>query len=90
MEEEEISINETFPWEESTYYRVRVKLYPNNITHEAIFFTGFLNGKNSSPGGYSSLWCANYDSEHPYERNNTKIKIFSAIKLFTEDQMEEV
>ena len=52
---EEIEIPEG-GWKERTCYEVIVSLRPSNPCFIAIFYTGFLNGKNKGPGGYAKIW----------------------------------
>lgn len=47
-------------WEENTFYIVDVAFSSYNIIHRAIFYTGFLDGKNNSPGGYNEVWSPDY------------------------------
>jgi hypothetical protein len=42
-------------WKERTWYLVEVAFHPDNCIHRAMFFTGFLNGKDNGPGGYNCL-----------------------------------
>ena len=42
-------------WEERTWYLVEVAYSPNNVIHRAMFFSGFLNGEENSPGGYNGF-----------------------------------
>lgn len=42
-------------WEENAWYLVNVSYNPNNPIHESLFYTGFLNGPESGPGGYNSV-----------------------------------
>lgn len=43
-------------WKENTYYIVDVAFNRHNPVHKAIFFTGFLNGRDGGPGGYNQLF----------------------------------
>ena len=43
-------------WKENTYYYCMVSVSKNNSIHEAIFYSGFLNGKDKGPGAYSKVW----------------------------------
>lgn len=49
-------------WKESTYYVVDVSYNKSNPIFKSIFYTGFLNGKGSGPGGYNELFCAATDN----------------------------
>lgn len=48
-------------WVENTVYLVDVSFNPNNPVHSSLFFTGFLNGKGATPGGYNKVWNHAYD-----------------------------
>ena len=48
-------------WIERAYYVVMVKLNSSNVPHKAIFYTGFLNGDDGGPGGYSGLFNPTYE-----------------------------
>lgn len=53
-------------WKAHTYYVCRVAFSANNVIHNAIFYTGFLNGKNGGPGGYNGFVTqAGYEGEAP-------------------------
>ena len=53
-------------WKESTYYVCNVAFSSHNVIHRAMFFTGFLNGKNGTPGGYNGFVCrAGYEDGAP-------------------------
>lgn len=43
-------------WEPQTYYLVKVAYSSHNIIHRSIFYSGFLNGPNNTPGGYNEIW----------------------------------
>jgi|PlaIllAssembly_1097288.scaffolds.fasta_scaffold09012_1 hypothetical protein len=53
-------------WKANTYYKVHVTLFKGNCPHEAIFYTGFLNGRNGGPGGYACIMEPTYDNNIPY------------------------
>ena len=40
-------------WKPQTYYWVRVQMSEFNTPHFAIFYSGFLNGENNTPGAYA-------------------------------------
>lgn len=42
-------------WKESTWYLVEVAFNENNPVHKDLFYSGFLNGPNGTPGGYNML-----------------------------------
>ncbi len=48
-------------WKPSTYYVVEVAFSASNVPHRAIYYSGFLNGPDKSPGGYSGLFNPTYD-----------------------------
>lgn len=48
-------------WKERTYYIVTVQFSSSNPEHRAILYTGFLNGPDNIPGGYSCLFNPAYD-----------------------------
>ncbi len=45
-------------WRPQTYYVVDVSVSPSNPVWRGIMYSGFLNGPNSDPGGYSCVWSA--------------------------------
>lgn len=49
-----------------TWYIVNVSFSAGNPKHKALFYTGFLNGKNNMPGGYSGFQALN--SAHDEDR----------------------
>ncbi len=53
-------------WKERTYYVVDVAYQPTNIIHKSIFYTGFLNGQKSTPGGYNQIWNPTSDEKTTY------------------------
>lgn len=55
-------------WRERTYYVVRVSFNKGNPIHEAIFYTGFLNGPGGGPGAYNQAWNPAWDEETPDAR----------------------
>lgn len=78
-------------WKESTYYVCNVAFSSHNVIHRAMFFTGFLNGKNGNPGGYNGFVCrAGYEDGAPkytdafyveplYELMNEKMNFIGAV-----------
>lgn len=48
-------------WKAETYYVVDVAWNSANPIHRAIFYTGFLNGKKSRPGGYNQIFNPTYE-----------------------------
>ena len=40
-------------WRPLTYYIVEAAFSTTNPMHDYIFFTGFLNGRDNTPGGYN-------------------------------------
>lgn len=48
-------------WRPQTYYVVDVSVSPSNPVWRGIMYSGFLNGPNSDPGGYSCVWSATSD-----------------------------
>jgi hypothetical protein len=50
-------------WKERAYYVVEVCFNKDNPIHKAILYTGFLNGEDKSPGGYSGLFNPTYEPE---------------------------
>lgn len=48
-------------WKPQTYYVVLVQFRPTNSPHRSIFYSGFLNGNDGGPGGYSGLFNPTYD-----------------------------
>ena len=43
-------------WKESAYYIIDCAFSPHNPIHRYVFYTGFLNGKNKTPGGYNEIF----------------------------------
>ena len=39
----------------STTYIVEAAFSQNNVIHRMLFYTGFLNGQNKTPGGYNEF-----------------------------------
>ena len=39
----------------STVYIVEAAFDPYNVIHRTLFYTGFLNGKHNTPGGYNEF-----------------------------------
>lgn len=73
-------------WEESSYYRVVVKLFSTNVPHDAVLYTGFLNHEGK-PGAYSWVMGPDYDNSIP-AWDNKKLEILYAEKLFTEGKLD--
>lgn len=42
-------------WDERSYYLVDVAFSKHNVIHRGFFHTGFLNGKDGTPGAYNEL-----------------------------------
>jgi len=40
-------------WKPQTYYIVEASFSTTNPMHDYVFFSGFLNGKEETPGGYN-------------------------------------
>ena len=40
-------------WRPQTYYIVEASFSTTNPIHDYVFFSGFLNGKEDTPGGYN-------------------------------------
>lgn len=54
-------------WKSNTWYLVRVKCFESNPEHFALFYSGFLNGADGGPGGYSGVVAINSaHSDEPY------------------------
>lgn len=51
-------------WKQETFYIVEVAFSDVNVVHKAIFYTGFLNGKDNGPGGYNYLTCPSYENNY--------------------------
>lgn len=84
-------------WKERTYYVVRVAWNKGNPIHKAVFFTGFLNGPDGGPGGYSKVWSGSYEDIHPqyasylaaYPHNIERVhfmEVVEEIKSMSEDE----
>lgn len=52
-------------WEQNAYYSVAVSMHPKNPIFSAIFFSGFLNVMDGSPGGYNCLFNPTMEGEQP-------------------------
>lgn len=73
-------------WTPNTWYLVEVAFNKHNPIHRSMFYTGFLNGKNDGPGGYSGFQAINYaggDETHISEAYYLKIvkRLFSTNEL---------
>ena len=64
----------------NTYYRCKVQLYENNMEHEAIFYSGFVD-KEGKPGGYACIMEPTYDYNQKYVKGKMKVTIGE--KLFS-------
>lgn len=54
-------------WKERTYYVVDVAYSKQNMPpHRAIFYTGFLNGKDGTPGGYEAIFQGSYEQQYSW------------------------
>lgn len=42
-------------WEAHTWYLIIVSFNSGNPPHHSLFYSGFLNGKDNQPGGYSCI-----------------------------------
>lgn len=71
-----------FKWEECTYYKVFVSLFPGNPYHESILYSGFLTEKGE-PGGYSCYMNPTYE-EGKIKYDSRRSKIIEIIKLYQE------
>jgi len=47
-------------WQEHTWYLVEVAYNRHNPVHLSLFFSGFLNERGRTPGGYNGLQPLNY------------------------------
>ena len=66
-------------WKRHTYYVVAVQLSKNNVEHRTIFYVGFLNGPEKSPGAYSTLLNPAYADKIPLSKIH-KMKVISKIE----------
>jgi hypothetical protein len=66
-------------WQAQTYYVVVVQFGYTNITHRAILYTGFLNGRDKTPGGYSCLFNPSYDDRIMDVEKLTRVGYISEI-----------
>jgi len=75
-------------WQEKTWYIADIKCFKGNPVHRAFFYSGFLNGKNKTPGGYSGTMCLNYvDDNPPHEIHHLSyLKIIK--KLYSVDELK--
>ena len=78
MKKQHIITND-LKFEEQSYYVVEIAMGANNPIHQDIFYTGFLNGKNESPGGYNKFFHAECEIKDVYYLNVIR-KINSDIK----------
>lgn len=70
-------------WEERTYYLVDVAFSPTNIIHRAIYYTGFLNGRDGAPGGYNMF--AFYSNQYTI-KDVYYLKAIEKINMRLEDE----
>ena len=68
-------------WEPKSNYVVEVSVYHGNPIFKAILYTGFLNGPNNTPGGYSGIFINTGDS-------HSDLKDFMYIKAIRKIDME--
>lgn len=54
-------------WQKETYYIVDVSYFSTNPIHRALFYTGFLDGKDNHPGGYNFIINHAYDKQFSYK-----------------------
>jgi hypothetical protein len=47
-----------FEFKPRTYYNVEIAMNMNNPIFQDIFYTGFLNGEDKTPGGYNGFFQA--------------------------------
>ena len=55
-----------FEFKERTYYVVEIAMNGRNPIFQDIFFTGFLNGLNETPGGYNKFMQASCEFKDIY------------------------
>lgn len=67
-------------WKPRTYYVVEVQFNANNPKHRCILYTGFLNGSNDTPGGYSGLFSGGYGNQIEQVESLYSITPISEIK----------
>ena len=67
-------------WIENTWYLCEVSYKEGNPVHETLFYTGFLNGKDKSPGGYNCLVPINGTGDHRHTEID-QVRYLKAIKL---------
>ena len=63
-------------WEPQSHYVVEVSAFDGNPIFKTILYTGFLNGPNNEPGGYSGLFISTAESHD----NLRKFKYIKAIR----------
>ena len=63
-------------WEPQSHYVVEVSAFDGNPIFKAILYTGFLNGSNNEPEGYSGLFIGTAESYN----NLRKFKYIKAIR----------
>lgn len=67
-------------WELQSHYVVEVSMGHGNPIFQAILYTGFLNGPNNTPGGYSGIFIGTSES-HPDIRKFMYIKAIRKIDM---------
>ena len=71
-------------WKEQTYYWIKVQLFESNPPFPAIFYSGFLNGKDGQPGGYACKLSETDDYAVEFQ-NLYSIEVLSEIGKPTDD-----
>lgn len=74
-------------WEAHSWYLVEVAFTAGNPIHRSLFFTGFLNGKYKTPGGYNQLVPLNTPGGENSEIHHT-FYIKAIRKLFSSEELE--
>lgn len=74
-----------FEFKPKTYYNVEIAMNMNNPIFQDIFYTGFLNGEDDTPGGYNKFFQANVEF-----RDVKYMKVISEIKNDIDNQNKMV
>lgn len=77
-------------WEEQTWYLVDVEYFSTNPRHRSLFFSGFLNGEDNGPGGYSGLVGTDGYSEDYNSPNAWRSTYYFRVvrRLFSEKELK--
>ena len=74
-------------WEPQSHYVVEVSVGHGNTIFKAILYTGFLNGPNNTPGGYSGIFV---NTTYPDIRKFMYIKAIRKIDMEIPNQGKQI